>query len=69
MTKTTVVDSPTALKQLEDLGERLRLARHRRKITSTLFAERMGVSRETLRRLEMGTRLSQSARISGHYSC
>lgn len=54
MPKTTLVNFPTALKQLEHLGERLRLARRRRKITSTLFAERMGMSRETLRRLEMG---------------
>lgn len=45
---------PTALKQLADLGERLRLARRRRSINTELFAERMGVSRETLRRLEKG---------------
>lgn len=45
---------PAALKQLSDLGERLRLARRRRDITAGLFAERMGVSRETLRRLEKG---------------
>lgn len=45
---------PLAAKQLSDLGERLRLARRRRKIPMTLFAERVGVSRETLRRLEMG---------------
>jgi transcriptional regulator with XRE-family HTH domain len=45
---------PTALKQISDLGERLRLARRRREITAGLFAERMGVSRETLRRLEKG---------------
>lgn len=36
------------------LGERLRLARRRRGIKAILFAERMGVSRETLRRLEKG---------------
>lgn len=36
------------------LGERLRLARLRRNLTSVLFAERMGVSRDTLYRLEKG---------------
>jgi len=32
----------------------MRLARCRRKISTVLFAERIGVSRETLRRLEKG---------------
>lgn len=32
----------------------MRLARLRRKMTAELFSERMGVSRETLRRLENG---------------
>lgn len=54
MTKKTLAMFPTALKQLADLGERLRLARRRRLIGTELFAERMGVSRETLRRLENG---------------
>lgn len=54
MPKRTLVMFPTALKQLADLGERLRLARRRRSINTELFAERMGVSRETLRRLEKG---------------
>ena len=36
------------------LGERLRLARLRRSLTSVVFAERMGVSRDTLYRLEKG---------------
>lgn len=42
------------MRQLAALGERMRLARMRRKISSELFAERMGISRETLRRLEKG---------------
>lgn len=54
MPKATLPMFPTALRQLSDLGERLRLARGRREITAGLFAERMGVSRETLRRLEKG---------------
>lgn len=45
---------PSVTRQAQELGERMRLARLRRKITTVLFAERMGVSRETLRRLEAG---------------
>ncbi len=36
------------------LGNRLKVARLRRKISTILFAERMGVSRDTLNRLEKG---------------
>jgi transcriptional regulator with XRE-family HTH domain len=54
MVKTTLPTFPAVLKQLVALGERMRLARLRRKITAELFSERMGVSRETLRRLENG---------------
>lgn len=36
------------------LGQRLRLARLRRKISTVQMAERMGVSRDTLNRLEKG---------------
>jgi len=52
--KTSHPSFPSALVQLSALGERLRLARRRRGITAVLFAERMGVSRETFRRLEKG---------------
>jgi transcriptional regulator with XRE-family HTH domain len=45
---------PSAVKQSQALGERIRLARLRRKLSTILFAERIGVSRETLRRLEAG---------------
>lgn len=36
------------------LGERLRVARLRRRISTILMAERVGVSRDTLHRLEQG---------------
>ena len=45
---------PAQAQRLAALGERLRAARLRRKLSTTLFAERMGASRETLRRLELG---------------
>jgi transcriptional regulator with XRE-family HTH domain len=54
MVKATHPVFPSVLKQLSALGERLRLARVRRDLATELFAERMGVSRETLRRLEKG---------------
>lgn len=54
MAKTTLPTFPSVLRQLAALGERMRLARMRRRITAELFSERMGVSRETLRRLEKG---------------
>ncbi|MCM2280694.1 MAG: helix-turn-helix transcriptional regulator [Bdellovibrionaceae bacterium] len=45
---------PAAEKQMEALGQRLREARLRREISTTLCAERIGVSRDTLNRLEKG---------------
>ncbi|XHS79533.1 helix-turn-helix domain-containing protein [Burkholderiaceae bacterium UC74_6] len=52
--KRIVQTFPSTVKQLEALGLRLRLARDRRKLSSELFAERVGISRETLRRMENG---------------
>lgn len=54
MSKSTLAAFPSTLKQLAALGERLRLARMRRQLQTELFAERVGVSRETLRRIEKG---------------
>ena len=45
---------PQASRQVQALGERLRHARLRRNLTTVIFAERMGVSRDTLHRLEKG---------------
>ena len=45
---------PSVEKQMHALGQRLKVARLRRGITASLFAERMGVSRDTLNRLEKG---------------
>lgn len=54
MPKSTLATFPSVLKQLSSLGERLRLARARRGMQTELFAERVGISRETLRRMEKG---------------
>ena len=45
---------PRAQHRANDLGERLRLARIRRRITSVDMAVRVGASRDTLHRLEKG---------------
>lgn len=54
MPKLTRPTFPSLQRQLNALGLRLRLARERRKLGTELFAERLGVSRETLRRMEKG---------------
>lgn len=54
MPKSTLPAFPAQQRQLTALGHRLRMARERRRMGTELFAERLGVSRETLRRLEKG---------------
>ncbi|MDE3022641.1 MAG: helix-turn-helix transcriptional regulator [Pseudomonadota bacterium] len=54
MPRTFHTPFPSITKQLTALGERLREARLRRELTTVLFAERLGVSRDTLSRLEKG---------------
>lgn len=54
MTRSFHPSCSSITKQLTALGERLRDARLRRELTTVLFAERLGVSRDTLNRLEKG---------------
>lgn len=54
MSRTFRPSFPAEARQLIALGERFRLARLRRKISAVLMAERMGISRDTLHRLENG---------------
>lgn len=46
---------PKAAKALKRMGENLRLARRRRKITASMMAERANMSLMTLRSLERGS--------------
>jgi transcriptional regulator with XRE-family HTH domain len=46
---------PSQKKLLESLGERLRLARLRRRLSAELTCERAGISRMTLYRAERGS--------------
>lgn len=46
--------SPTLEDILRKLGKNIKLARLRRKITTTMLAERAGMSRITLRKVENG---------------
>jgi len=54
MVKKRVIISPTLEDILETVGENIKLARLRRKITATMLAERAGISRVTLRKVENG---------------
>ncbi|PIW06709.1 MAG: transcriptional regulator [Comamonadaceae bacterium CG_4_9_14_0_8_um_filter_60_18] len=54
MKKSTLSLPPQFLRQLAALGLRMRLARERRKLSTEVFAQRLGTSRETLRRMEKG---------------
>lgn len=54
MPRTQPALSSDLQKLAQDLGGRLALARGRRKLTATLFAERLGVTRNTLARIESG---------------
>lgn len=54
MPRITPVLFPAASRQLEALGERVRLARLRRQYSTTMVASRAGITRSTLYRVEAG---------------
>lgn len=54
MGRTTVTLLPTLQRRLTNLGENLRLARLRRRLSATQIAERAGITRTTLRSIERG---------------
>jgi transcriptional regulator with XRE-family HTH domain len=53
--KQQLVLLPKAQKVLNDLGENIKLARLRRKLSTTQISERAGISRATLWQIEKGT--------------
>ena len=55
MSKKTAVIMPRTREILEQMGEQIRLARLRRKLTTELVAERAGISRQTLNSIEKGS--------------
>lgn len=54
MARQTTVQQPSVQRLLRELGENLRLARLRRRLSMQLVADRAGMSRTTLRAIEQG---------------
>lgn len=54
MGRTTITPLPTLQRRLTSVGENLKLARLRRRLSATQIAERAGISRPTLRAIERG---------------
>ena len=64
MGRSSITPLPSVRTRLSELGGNIRLARLRRRLPATLVAERAGVARETLARIERG-----SPNVSaGHYA-
>lgn len=54
MTRVTPIVLPRLRRILEDIGENIRLARLRRRLSASLVAERAGMTRPTLAAIERG---------------
>lgn len=54
MARKTTIQLPAVKRLLAELGENIRLARLRRRLSAQLVAERAGMSRTTLRAIEEG---------------
>ena len=55
MSKKSTVIMPKTREILEQMGEQIKLARLRRKLSAQLVAERAGISRQTLNAIEKGS--------------
>lgn len=65
MSKKTTVIMPRIQKTLSQMGEQIKLARLRRKLSAEVVSERAGISRATLWQIENG---SSSVSIGGYAS-
>jgi transcriptional regulator with XRE-family HTH domain len=54
MSRTSRLPLPGVARALGEMGENIRLARRRRKLSASLVAERAGMTRPTLRAIERG---------------
>lgn len=54
MARKTTIPAPALDGILKELGENIRFARLRRKVSMTMLAERAGMTRNTLRAIERG---------------
>ena len=54
MSKKAITIMPSTAKNLKQMGEQIRLARLRRKLSAALVAERAGISKATLSSVEKG---------------
>ncbi|MBM3989397.1 MAG: helix-turn-helix domain-containing protein [Planctomycetes bacterium] len=66
MPRNTPPTFPAAARQLVALGERLRAARRRRRLTQAVVAARVGVTKQTIAKLESGnpaTSLATALRV------
>ena len=55
MSKKAAIIMPKTGEILEQMGEQIKLARLRRKLSAQLIAERAGISRQTLNAIEKGS--------------
>lgn len=54
MSRTVTITTPSVRRRMVELGEKLQLARLRRRLTATQVSERAGISRKTLSAVEHG---------------
>ena len=69
MGRTTTTPLPSLQRRLTAVGENLRLARLRRKLSAAMVAERAGITRPTLRAVERGDPSASFGAYAGVLFC